>query len=232
MHEKLLWMNDDIQFMFHENIMEYDMVAASVSVSERYKLLDDETIRILKLLPKEKRTRKIGCMQRDDKLFSQQLISGILETRRKFIEANGLSEKNVLSLHSDAIMFSSKRQIVDVANDIHFMNKNVWTSYIRYKNIEMFYRDGLITYKGIPKDMLGQHTLGINKYLCSIFDKIENYDIDILKYISKFECMYLQDKLPEYFYIPFGMNGAYKLYNLELFAFIANIVLMEVKSWR
>ena len=55
MNEKLLWFNDNISYLFHANIMEYDMKAMSVSISERYKLLDEETIRILKLLPKEQK---------------------------------------------------------------------------------------------------------------------------------------------------------------------------------
>ena len=105
MHEKMLWFNDDIQYMFHDNIVEYDMVAASVSLSERFNLLDKETIELLKLLPKEKRTRKVGMIQRDNKEFSNQLILCELETRRKFIESNNLDEKSILSLHSDAVIF-------------------------------------------------------------------------------------------------------------------------------
>ena len=45
--------NDDIDYLFHSNIVEYDMNQASVSVSERFKLLDEKTIKFLKLLPKE-----------------------------------------------------------------------------------------------------------------------------------------------------------------------------------
>lgn len=231
MHDKLLWFNDNIQFMFHRNIVEYDMVAASISVSERYHLLDDSTIQQLKLLPKEKRTKRVGLLQRDDKQYSEQLISGIIETRRKFIETNNLNEESVLSLHSDAILFSSNKKIITNIEGVEFKHKHTWSSYMRYKGIEMFYADSYITYKNIPQDMLNQHTLGINKFLREVFDKIENYDYSVLKYLSKFEKMYLQDKLPEYFYIPFGRNGVYKMDNLELFAFIANIVLMEVRKW-
>lgn len=231
MDDKLLWFNNNIDFMFHENIVEYDMVAASVSISEKYNLLDDETIQQLKLLPKEKRTRKIGLLQRDDKLFSKQLIFGIIETRRKFMEVNNLSENNIISLHSDAVIFSSKKEIKTNIDGVEFKHKETWSGYVKYKGIEMFYNDMSITYKGVPKDIINQHTLGINKYLRDVFDKIDNYDYSVLEYISKFQMKYLQDKLPEYFYIPFGRNGNYKTDNLELFAFIANIVLMEVKSW-
>lgn len=232
MNEKLMWFNDKIQYLFHGNIVEYDMRAMSVSVSERYHLLDDETIRILKLLPKEQRTKKVGLLQRDNKEYSDKLISCELETRRKFLETNGLDESNVLSLHSDACIFNSKKEIISNIEGIEFKHANTWTAYMKYKNVEMFYADGVITYKGIPKDLLNQHTLGINKFLGVIFDKLENYDETMLEYLSTFESKYIQDKLPEYYYVPFGRLGTYKLANLSLFGFIANVAINEMKSWR
>lgn len=231
MNEKLTWFNDKIQYLFHSNIVEYDMRAMSVSISEKYKLLDDETIKILKLLPKDQRTRKMGLIQRDDKEFSKQLISCELETRRKFLEINGLDETNVLSLHSDACIFNSKKKVINNIDGIEFKHENTWTSYIKYKNIEMFYENGVIVYKGIPKDMLNQHTLGIHKYLCNVFDKLENYDPSVLDFIYKFQSKYLQDKLPEYYYLPFGKTGNFKMSNLSLLSFIANVALSEMKGW-
>ena len=46
------------------------MKAMSVSISEKYKLLDEETIKLLKLLPKDQRTKKVGLIKRDDKTLS------------------------------------------------------------------------------------------------------------------------------------------------------------------
>ena len=232
MHEKLLWFNPNIQFMFHGNIVEYDMKAMSVSISEQYGLLDNETIELLKLLPKDQRTRKIGLIQRDDKDFSQRLINSELNTRKKFLEMNHLDESTIISLHSDACVFNSRKKIKNVIDGIEFRHVDTWTSYINYKGIEMFYNDGVITYKGVPKELLNQHTLGIHKYLLNVFDKVENYDPDVLRYLSKFQMRYLQDKLPDYFYNPFGRKGEYKISNLELFAFIANVVIQEMKGQR
>lgn len=230
MNEKLLWFNPNIQYMFHANIMEYDMKAMSISVSEQYGLLDDETICHLKLLPKDQRTKQVGLLQREDQHFSKSLISCELETRRKFLESNGLDESNVLSLHSDACIFNSRKDIINIIDGVEFKHVSTWSSYMNYKGIEMFYNDGVITYKGIPKDMLNLHTLGIHKYLLNVFGKIENYDPDILEFLAKFQCKYLQDKLPDYYYIPFGRSGNTKMSNLNLFAFIANVTLNEMKG--
>lgn len=231
MNEKLMWFNPDIQFMFHSNIVEYDMRAMSVSISEKYGLLDEETIRVLKLLPKEQRTKRVGLLQKDDKNYSERLIQCELETRRKFLETNGLDETNVISLHSDACIFNSKKKVINNIEGIEFKHANTWTAYMIYKGIEMFYADGVITYKGIPKEMLNKHTLGIHKYLCTVFDKVENYDPEILDFLSKFQRKYLQDKLQDFFYIPFGRVGDYKMSNLGLLSFVAKVVLEEMKGW-
>lgn len=228
MNEKLLWFNPNIQFMFHANIVEYDMKAMSVSISERYNLLDQTIIDKLKRMPKEQRTREVGLLQRDDKMYSERLIQCELETRRKFLEANGLTEEDVICLHSDACIFNSRKNIINNIEGVEFKHANTWTSYMRFKGIEMFYDGQVLEYKGVAKELLNQHSMGIHRYLCEVFNKLENYDSSIVDFITRFQMRYLQDRLPDYFYIPFGRLGDFKMSNLELFAFIANIVMKEV----
>lgn len=231
MHEKLLWTNPNIQYVFHSNIVEYDMRAMSVSISEKYGLLDKETIQLLKLLPKEERTRKVGLIQRDDKAYSKRLIECELETRRKFLETNNIDESDVLSLHSDACIFKSTKKIINNIEGVEFKHANTWSAYLNYRGIEMFYDNGVIDYKGIPKEMLGKHTLGMHKFLLTVFDKIENYDSDILDFLAKFESKYLQYRLPDQYYAPFGKMGEYQMSNLALLGFIATVVLSEMRGW-
>lgn len=231
MHDKSIWFNDDIQYIINGNIMEYDMTAASVSVSEYYHLLDEEVISMLKLMPKEQRTKKMGLIQRDNKEFSKNLISSIRKHRKRFIEDNGLSEENILSLHSDAVIMNTKQKINGNIDGIIFRKKGNWSSYIKYDKIEMFYSDGYITYKGIPEEMRMQHTLGINEYLIKVIEMLENMDPGILTFLKKFQAEYMRDELPQFYYPSFGIVGDYKLENLNLFAFITNIVLNEMKGW-
>ena len=230
MYAKTLWMNPDIEYVFRKNIVEYDMQSASLSVSRRFHLLPDTLIDQLDRMPKDKRTREIGMKQKYDKAFSEDLINGILQTRKEFIETNHLTDDTIITLHSDALMFIQKHVVTDNIKGVPFVRKNSWSSYIRYNRVEMFYTDGVIDYKGIPKQMLQQHTLGINDYLLRIFRMIEDNNPDIYDYIRKFQRQYLQDKLPEYYYIPFGNTGKYKSENLQLFSFIAKIIMREVKT--
>ena len=64
MINKLLWHNDQILYMFRKNIVEYDMQAASLAVSRRFKLIDETRLIQLEQMPKEQRTVQIGLMQK------------------------------------------------------------------------------------------------------------------------------------------------------------------------
>lgn len=226
MIDKLLWTNKDINYLLRKNIVEYDMQAASLSVSRRFNLIEPNRLVQLEQMPKEQRTVQVGLMQRDDKEFSEKMIQGVIKTRQDFLDKNHIKESDILCCHSDAVIFEqTNAKIYDTIDNVKFNNKNRWTSYINYNGIEMYYADGCIDYKGIPKNMLHQHTLGLNIYLINIFRMLEDYDPSIIKYIKKFQLRYMQDKLPEHFYLPFIHNTPYKYGNLSLFAFIANIII-------
>lgn len=236
MHDKMLWTNESIQFVFHANVQEYDMEAASVSVCEHDKLLPIEVIDELKLMPKEKRTVKMGKLQREDKQFSENLLAGIRNMRKKFIETNKFTNEEILSLHSDACFVNTNKSITSKIEGVNFRKKNSWNAYIRYNGIEMFYKNDIknnyIDYKNVPEELVMQHTLGFDVYLKKVFGYLENYDENVIKYINRFQKQYLQNKLSEFYYNPFGRNGQYKFSNLELTAFIAQMVIQEVNSWK
>ena len=228
MFGKLLWENPENPYVINSNIVEYDMRSASLSVSRRFHLLSDTLLDELERMPKEQRTKRIGLIQRDDKQFSENMINGILQTRKEFIETNNIKEEDIVALHSDALMFIQKQPVQDNIAGVQFVCKNTWTSYIRYEHLEMFYDDGTITYKGMPQAMIQQHTLGINRYLLTIFEKLESDDQTIFDFIRKFQKKYLMDKLPDYYYISFGKTGQFKFDNLKFFSFIAKIACEEI----
>lgn len=231
MIEKLQWFNEDISYMFRKNIVEYDMQAASLAVAERFKLLPKDKLIQLRNMPKDRRTKEVGCMQRDDKDFSEKLLDGIVKTRQEFLDVNNISEDDILCVHSDAIIFNMKSSIEDTVDCVRFVPKHAWSSYMRFRNIEIYYGNGCIDYKGIPKEMLQMHTLGINKYLLKVFDMIELCDEGVIDYVKKIETRYITDRLPDFFYIPFGKVGKHKMENLQLFAFVANAIIGDMYEW-
>ena len=231
MYDKMLFYNDNIPYLFHSNILEYDMNAASLSLSERFGLLPKETIERLKRLPKQQRVIETGLIRRNDKEFSVIVDKKLLEVREQFINENNITPEEIISLHSDAIIFASRKKIKNNIDGIQFKEAMRCTGYTNYKRIEMFYNDGYIEYKGAVQQLIDQQRMGINLYLIKIFKYIENYDTQILKYMSRFQRDYLMDQLQEFVYESFGRLGDFKYANLELFAYIANIVVQEMKRW-
>ena len=233
MHDKQVWENNDIQYMFHEHICEYDMEAASLSIAKRFQLLDNDLITQLNLMKKEDRVVKIGLIQREDKDFSQSLLSGIRDIRQKFIIQNNLSTDDIIALHSDAVFMRTHNKVITDIEGVNFRKKGEWTSFMRFKNINMYYMNDYIKYQNINQTMLMEQTMGINLHIKKVFRMIEDYDEDIFNYLSKFQMQYLQDKLPQQYYVPFGRVGAdYKAYNLQLLAFLANVVIEETRHWK
>lgn len=237
MHDKMLWFNEKIPYIFHGNIVEWDMEKASLSVCEKFGLLSKDEIARMKALPKLEREKQMGLHQRGNKEFSDHLLSGIREVRRKFLEVNELDESNILSLHNDAIIFNSRKRIISEIEGINFHHDNTWDAYIRYDRLEIFYKhdelgNGILEFKNVGKDKSQEHTFGLNKYLIKVIGFIEAYDKNVIKYMNKFQQQYIQDKLPEYYYSAFGKVGNFKTTNFELFALIANIVIREVNSWK
>lgn len=237
MHDKMMWFNENIPYIFHAHIVEWDMSKASLSVCEKFNLLESDEINRLNSLPKLEREKAMGMHQRGNKEFSNRLLEGIREVRRKFLEINGLDESNVLSLHNDAVIFNSRKEIVSEIDGIKFHHDNTWDAYIRYGRAEIFYKvdelgNGSLDFKNVGKDKVQEHTFGLNRYMIKVINGIEAYDRNILKYMRKFQQKYIQDELPEYYYSAFARIGDFKTTNFEFFALMADIVVREMSSWK
>lgn len=227
---KLLTVNSEIQYAFHGKIMEADMREASLQISERFKLLPQNEIDRLKLLTKDERVKRVGCLQRDRKGYSDQFLTKLKEVRMEFIKENHIEDNEIISLHSDAIFINTKKPLKLIIDDIEFKVKHQWTSYIRYNTIEMFYNgdDESMTYKGMSDKLLDRHTIGLCPHILKVFKMIENYDNDILTYVKNYQTKYLQYKLPENCYMPFDkLNGNAFNDNLNLLSFLCKVALKE-----
>ena len=232
MTDKLLFINENISYMFRRNIVEYDMQSASLAVSERFNLMSSTLIEQLRNTPKAERVKKVGLMQRDDKAFSDAMLQGIISTRQEFLDINHITEDEILCLHSDAIVFDmNQTDIIDHVDNVNFVRKGQWSSYILYRGVEMYYNDGVIDFKGIPKDILKMHTLGLVQYLVKIFEYLEACDDSVVSYMKKFQKRYFSDKLPIYYYTSFPRVGTHKMENLNLFSFLTRVISSDMRSW-
>lgn len=234
-HDVMLCQNKDIEYIFHGNIMECDMCEASVQLSDVFNLLPKDKVEQLKLLSKKERVKMVGCIQRDDPEFSKRLHEHLMSVRKDFIALNKISDDDIVCLNHDAIFINTNKKLINKVDNIEFKIKHTWNSYIRYNNIEMYYNDlnGTITYKNIPSDVLACHTIGLCRHFVKLFCMLENYDEDVLQYLSRFQQQYLQNKLSDSYYIPFGKpNGPLKTENLKILAYLCKIALREKFIWK
>lgn len=222
--------NKAIDYVFHGKIVEYDMRAASLQISDRFKLLPVSKIEELKRMTKDERVKEVGICQRDIPGYSEKLLQHIREVRRHFIETNKVEDDQIIALHNDALFINSLQPFKLIVDGIEFTEKTIWTSYIRFENIEMFYNNdtGQIEYKGVSSKTLPKHEIGMCKHILKVFNMIENNDERTLDYITDYQTKYLKGQLNENCYIPFAnVSGQQTLENMKLLAFLCMIAIKE-----
>lgn len=228
--DKLQTYNTDVVHAFHGKIMECDIREASLQISERYNLLPKEVITYLRSLDKTPRVKATGEYQKQHPEFSEAYYKHLREIRIGFVELNKLKNEEILSIHSDAIIVNSKRKLKFIVDGVEFRPKHHWTSYIRYKNVEMLY-DGdndKIDYKGLGEKLFQKHERGICQHILKVFGMIENDDERIYKYLSSYQTKYLTGELPNNVYESFErLNGVRVIENLELLSFLCKIAIKE-----
>lgn len=227
---KLQTFNTDINHVFHGKIIECDMKGASLQIADVFNLLPKEKIEYLRNLPKNERVVQTGLIQKENPEFSDAFHNKLLEVRRHFIEQNKIKDDEIIAIHSDAIWVNTKRELQYIIDNIEFTSKNKFTSYIRFHNIEILYNDddGSVVYKGVPKQLLEQHSIGLCRHILKVFQMIENDDDRIFDYLSTFQSQYLKWELNDNCYLPFAkVNGDRFSENLELLSFLCNIAIKE-----
>ena len=101
---KTTWLNPNIEYLFNEEIIEYDIHDAGFSIIQQYHLLPPEKIRELEGIQRGvKRHIAVGMLQRDDKEFSKRLADKFAEVRQLFLMMNQLEDDRILSVIKDAI---------------------------------------------------------------------------------------------------------------------------------
>lgn len=203
---KSTWLNPNIEYLFNVELYEYDEIDGGFNIIKEFKLLPDSKIIELGKLDKYERMINIGKIQRDDKLFSQRLTDGFMESRRLFIDKNKLSDNRIISVKKDALFITDICQFTKFGN-IEFKQKNSYTSYIRFannSNIELYYNENDIHVKGIGDTGVNRHRLYMLNFLSTIIGYIESKNSYVKRYIRNFINDYRLKKLDDAYYIKFN----------------------------
>lgn len=201
------WVNPNIEYLFNEEIIEYDMRDAGFSLIKQYKLLPSDTIRYLEALGKgDVRHIEIGKMQGADKEFSKALSNKFAEIREVFINTNGLNSDQIISVKKDAIFTINQCKRLRFGG-ITFVPKNSYTSYIRFtniQNIEIYYSDNSVDVKGMSDNALNRHRLYIFQFIQDMIKLIERKDRRSKRMMIKFIDQYKRHDLDEGYYLEFN----------------------------
>lgn len=231
---KSTWMNPNIEYLFNEDIIEYDMTDAGFSLVKQYQLLPPETIKSLELLPKGlERHIAIGKIQGIDKEFNRALLDKFAEIREVFIKTNKLSDDSIISVKKDAIFTIGECKRVKFGT-ITFSRKNMYSSYIRFPNIqnlEIYYSDRKMDIKGMNDSSVNRHRLFMYDFLRRLIPLIESRDSKVRRDLMRFIERYKSHDLDEEYYVEFNnlsrdMNPIFNYQNILVP--LVQIILKEV----
>lgn len=204
------YLDDNIDFLFNHEIIEYDLQRAGLNISRYFKLLPDNDINTIASMPKHYGDVRLGLMQKNDKEFAKLLSEGFKNARKIFFEANELNDFDVLSIKKDAI-FLLKGVKYQEFDNLNFRIKNKYTSYIKIGKVEVYYNQGNIDVKGINDEILKDHRLGMLRFFNEYFKMMETDSKEnTAKFLREFSEEYRNMELPSEFYREFNANSLYR----------------------
>ena len=124
LYKRHFYVNKSIDSLVNNEIIEYDMKSADISIIESKGLISEEEIKLIKSLPKKVRNTKIGKMQKHNKELVKELNKGFTEYRKLLIETNEIDDSDIISIKKDAI-FTTKRCDKKSFDKVQFVEKNI-----------------------------------------------------------------------------------------------------------
>lgn len=203
---KTNWLNPYIQYLFDDEIIEYDMKDAGFNIIKQFKLLPSEKIIELEKMGKGfDRHKAIGILQRDRE-FSTRLLDKFAEMRGLFVGYNNLGDNNIIAVKKDAIFTIGECKKTKFGG-IEFAQKNRYSSYIRFEdnhNIEIYYSNELTDVKGMSESSLNRHRFYILQFLREVIAKLEDKNSSVRRDLIKFIMDYKSMTLDETYYLEFN----------------------------
>jgi len=201
------WMNPNIEYLFDEDIYEYDIQDAGFSLIKQFQLLPEDEIKRLSRIEKGRpRHIEVGKLQRDNKAFSDSLGNAFADARRFFIQTNNLTDDRIISVKKDAIFTIGQVKRVKFGQVV-FAPKNNYSSYLRFSNIhnmEIYYSDDGMDFKQINDDCVNRHRIYTVEFLKQFIKKMESKDPSVKRFIMNYIMKYKSLEMDEECYLEFN----------------------------
>jgi hypothetical protein len=177
---KSQWINPSILALRSETIREYDLADAGMSVVRSGRLLPARRVSELEALPKAERVVAVGRICAVTPGLAEALNEGIASARKLFLEANSMSEDDVLAVRRDAVSTINLRADALEFGEYHWRQKAKWSSYLRLersrRRTELLWSswDHKMDVKGVPREAKEACTGGILADLSRLISQWES----------------------------------------------------------
>lgn len=207
MYSKDSYLNPNIQYLISNNIIEYDMKKANISILLNEGLITPEQYNYYYNLPGKRRSIEIGLLQRDNQKIKDGLNKNFSKYRELLFSHNNIQDHELLSIKKDAIFVINKRCNVTSFGHVNFVEKNNYNSFYRYKHYEFYYlldkihNNEILDIKGIDKRTICLHDNYMIDFLKFLFETIETDSIkNAINYLTRFLYQYNNMQLESGYY--------------------------------
>lgn len=206
-------------FIINNYIREYDLSAANINALYTNGYFDKSTYELFKSYDKKKREVEIGLLIKRDSRVYEIISSGIINAKKLLFESNNIQDNEVLTIKNDAVFIISKELPNTVFGNYEFKCKNLYNTYLRILDLEIYYRDSLnsddifFDIKGISDDKLYLHTAMVS-LISEVCYRVQRYDkSDNIRFIMNIYENFLYRRLPIEYYRNLDSFSKYTIIN-------------------
>lgn len=206
-------------FIINNYIREYDLSAANINALYTNGYFDKSTYDLFKSYDKKKREVEIGLLIKRDSRVYEIISSGIIDAKKLLFESNNIQDNEVLTIKNDAVFIISKELVNTVFGNYEFKCKNLYNTYLKILDLEIYYRDSLnsddifFDIKGISDDKLYLHTAMVS-LISEVCYRVQRYDKhDNIKFIMNIYENFLYRRLPIEYYRNLDSFSKYTIIN-------------------
>lgn len=204
-----------IAYLNNVFIYEVDIEKANINILYSKGLITKDIYDYLYNSERMVRQVYIGKLQRDVK-YTKALQQGIIEAKAQLFQANDIKDFEVLSIKNDAVFLINRIPSIRDFGLIHFIPKNVYTSFYTVGNLEMYYyynsisKEEKLDIKGLGDSVIETHRDYMYQFLCDLFYTIQCNGIEVaIRLMKEFYIQYINLKLPLGYYRKFDISNEF-----------------------
>lgn len=219
----------NLNYLFNNYIREYDISKANINVLYSKGAIDKNIYMRLYNADRMYRQIYIGKLIQKNPRLQEILNEGIIEYKQKLFEANNINDNDIVSIKNDAVFILNKIPTKLSFDNVTFKFKNIYTSFMKLNELEVYYGDWLgkqvIDIKGIKDIDIEVFHMAFLNIIITYLDLIQRGGPhSALQYITNVINMYVNLELPISYYRRFRSSNdyilnsitcSYAIYNLQ-----------------